>query len=160
LRANLANMAADLELRLLLIDRLCREHQDPVVPLHRRWVPEHEECLEIFFALRCRVVRQCQHESDIEGHWVLVLRETAMIRAILVPVFAKELLLDFDTAALDQHQLITLTGLARSADVDLAGRVDGVLVAGRSELHSDIIWGNVLVALIARAEDQTAECHQ
>ena len=80
-----------------------------------------------------------------------------MIRAILVPVFAKELLLDFDAAALDQHQLITLTGLACSADVDLAGRVDGVLVASRSELHSDIIWGNVLVALIAGGQRQAAE---
>jgi len=43
-----------------------------------------------------------------------------MIRAILVPFFAKELFFDFDAAALDQHQLITLTGLACSADVDLA----------------------------------------
>ena len=47
-----------------------------------------------------------------------------MIGAVLVALLAEELLLDFDAAALDQHQLIALAALAGGADVDLAGGVD------------------------------------
>jgi hypothetical protein len=58
------------------------------------------------------------------------------------------MLFDFDAAALDQHQLITLAGSTGRADVDLPRGVDGVLIPGRSEHHADIVRWNVLVALI------------
>ena len=80
-----------------------------------------------------------------------------MVGAILVAFLAEKLLLDLDAAALDQHQLIALAALAGGADVDLARRVDRVLLAGRGQLHSDIVRRNVLVALLASGEHQTAE---
>jgi hypothetical protein len=83
-----------------------------------------------------------------------------MIGAVLVAFLAEELLLDLDAAALDQDQLVALAGLTGGADIDLAGGVDRVLVAGRRQLHSDIVRGDVLVALVAGGKRQTAECDQ
>src|SRR6516165_7160608 len=83
-----------------------------------------------------------------------------MVRPILVAFFVQELFLDFDTAALDQHQLIALTRLTGCTDIDLARGVDGILVARWGELHADIVRGYVLIALITSGSRQAKESGQ
>src|SRR5215472_7739785 len=80
-----------------------------------------------------------------------------MVGAVLVAVLAQKLLLDFDAAPLDQHELIALTGHTGRADIDLPRGIDGVLVPGWSELHPDIVGRNVLVAPLTCSKGYTTE---